>query len=93
MIVLSSAKDAYRVFAVVALLSISNYIVYQSASVSSPSELLRGSNATLHEHQFISPFAKIKFTEPSPHLWEGIPILQPNTDRKIVLVTGGAGKL
>ena len=48
--VLPSAKDVYRIFAVVALLDISNYIVYQSASVSSPSELLRGSNnATTHD--------------------------------------------
>ena len=32
-----------------------------------------------------------KFTAPSPHLWTHIPIIQPHTTHKIVLVTGAAG--
>jgi len=32
-----------------------------------------------------------KFTSPSPHLWTNIPIIQPHTSPKKVLVTGAAG--
>ena len=34
---------------------------------------------------------KQKFTSPSPHLWTDIPIIQPHTTPKGVLVTGAAG--
>jgi len=34
---------------------------------------------------------KQKFTSPSPHLWTHIPIIQPHTNHKKVLVTGSAG--
>ena len=34
---------------------------------------------------------KLKFDAPSPHLWTDIPIIQPHTGHKKVLVTGAAG--
>jgi UDP-glucuronate 4-epimerase len=33
----------------------------------------------------------VKFTQPSPHLWSEIPIVEPHVGHKTVLVTGGAG--
>lgn len=35
--------------------------------------------------------AKVKFTQPSPELWADIPIVEPHTGYKKVVVTGGAG--
>eukprot|EP00581_Thalassiosira_minuscula_P015509 CAMPEP_0183727800 /NCGR_PEP_ID=MMETSP0737-20130205/26448_1 /TAXON_ID=385413 /ORGANISM="Thalassiosira miniscula, Strain CCMP1093" /LENGTH=501 /DNA_ID=CAMNT_0025959531 /DNA_START=292 /DNA_END=1797 /DNA_ORIENTATION=+ len=39
----------------------------------------------------LGPLTNPKFTQPSPHLWENIPLVEPHTGHKKVLVTGAAG--
>ena len=72
-----------RIAGVVILLGTSNYFVYEAASSSALSPMLRGG----------VPLAlqKVVFTEPQPQLWKDIPIMEPDENRKVVLVTGAAG--
>eukprot|EP00584_Thalassiosira_punctigera_P021911 CAMPEP_0172574058 /NCGR_PEP_ID=MMETSP1067-20121228/136508_1 /TAXON_ID=265564 ORGANISM="Thalassiosira punctigera, Strain Tpunct2005C2" /NCGR_SAMPLE_ID=MMETSP1067 /ASSEMBLY_ACC=CAM_ASM_000444 /LENGTH=417 /DNA_ID=CAMNT_0013366681 /DNA_START=90 /DNA_END=1343 /DNA_ORIENTATION=+ len=85
------ARDCYRVSAVIVLIGLSNYFVYDTVAGPFSKSSLRGGAGRGLAPGAVYPLGEVTFNQPSPELWADIPIVQPHASEKTVLVTGAAG--